>query len=202
MGRELTCKATFEGRSSQGKLKLETDHILFRGDFRLKIDFKEARSVSVRGEQLVIRTKDGTGSFEIGALEAGRWAQAIKHPKSRADKLGVTPGMRASLLGVSDDDFARDLSKHGVDASRRKRKDSDMLFVAIDSPRDLAKLEGLEDQLTRDGAIWTISPKGCKDFNENDIYAAARALDLTDVKVVRFSDTHTANKFVIPKKRR
>lgn len=202
MGRELTCHAKLEGRRSQGKLKLESDFILFRGDFRLKIAFKDARSVSVRGEQLVLKTKQGVASFEIGSMEAGRWVEAIKNPKSRVDKLGLKPGMRASLLGLSDDNFEQDLIERNVDVSHRKRKNSDVLLVAIEEVVDLRKLDGLEDHLTRDGAIWTISPKGRKDFNENDVYAAARALDLTDVKVVRFSDTHTANKFVIPKKRR
>ena len=202
MGRELTCSGRFEGQRSQGKLRLETDHILFRGDFRLKIELKDVRSVSVREDDLVVETKRGTASFEIGPIEAGRWEEAVKHPKSLVDKLGAKPGLRASVLGLSNDGFEQQLIESGVDVSRRKRKGSDMIFVSVEKPRDLARLEGLEDHLARDGSIWTISPKGRKDFNENDIYAAARALDLTDVKVVRFSSSHTANKFVIPKKRR
>lgn len=202
MGRELACSGTFGGRSSPGKLLLESDHILFRGDFRLKIELKDARTVSVRDGELVVTTKQGAASFAIGATEARRWAEAIKHPKPLVDKLGIKPGLRVSLLGIGEDGFERQLVERGADVSRRKRRDSDMIFVSIESPRDLAKLEGLEDHLARDGAVWTISPKGRKDFNENDVYGAARALDLTDVKVVRFSETHTANKFVIPKKRR
>jgi hypothetical protein len=47
-----------------------------------------------------------------------------------------------------------------------------------------------------------VSPKGNKDFNENHVYAHMRSLGLKDAKTARFSATHTANKFVIPKDRR
>jgi hypothetical protein len=60
----------------------------------------------------------------------------------------------------------------------------------------------LESYIKRDGMIWVVSPKGNKDFNENHIYAHMRSLGLKDVKTARFSATHTANKFVIPKDRR
>jgi hypothetical protein len=50
--------------------------------------------------------------------------------------------------------------------------------------------------------VWVIRPKGSDRISENDVMAAGRAAGLYDVKVVRFSDTHTAQKFVIPKKDR
>ena len=44
--------------------------------------------------------------------------------------------------------------------------------------------------------------KGRKDFNENDVLRLGLETGLVDVKVVRFSDTHTATKFVIRKAER
>ena len=38
--------------------------------------------------------------------------------------------------------------------------------------------------------------------SESEVRTAGRAAGLIDVKVVRFSDTHTADKFVIPKEER
>jgi hypothetical protein len=53
-----------------------------------------------------------------------------------------------------------------------------------------------------DGAVWVSRPMGSDRISENDVMAAGREAGLYDVKVVRFSDTHTAEKFVIPKKDR
>src|SRR6266699_2791176 len=47
-----------------------------------------------------------------------------------------------------------------------------------------------------------LHPKGQKQINENDVLAAGRQTGLKDVKVVRFSPTHTALKFVVPLKLR
>ena len=47
-------------------------------------------------------------------------------------------------------------------------------------------------------ALWIVYPKGQKAITENDVIAAGRKAGLKDVKVVAFSPTHTALKFVIP----
>jgi hypothetical protein len=47
-------------------------------------------------------------------------------------------------------------------------------------------------------SLWIVYPKGQKHITENDVLAAGRKTGLKDVKVVGFSPTHTALKFVIP----
>jgi len=47
-----------------------------------------------------------------------------------------------------------------------------------------------------------IYPKGMKQITEVDVISAGRATGLKDVKVVGFSATHTALKFVIPVEKR
>ena len=56
--------------------------------------------------------------------------------------------------------------------------------------------------LKSDGALWIVYPKGKQEIKEVDVLAAGRAAGLVDVKVVKFSDTHTALKFVRPKAER
>jgi hypothetical protein len=51
-------------------------------------------------------------------------------------------------------------------------------------------------------AMWVVYPKGRQQITEGDVLAAGRAAGLKDVKVVGFSATHTALKFVIPLTRR
>ena len=40
MGQDVHCIATWNGRRSIGTASLETDDLLFRGEFRLRIPFK------------------------------------------------------------------------------------------------------------------------------------------------------------------
>jgi hypothetical protein len=47
-----------------------------------------------------------------------------------------------------------------------------------------------------------IRPKGVTQITEADVLTAGKAAGLVDTKVARFSDTHTAEKLVIPKERR
>ena len=66
----------------------------------------------------------------------------------------------------------------------------------------LARLEKLKASLKPNGALWIIRPKGRPEISERATMAAGRAAGLVDVKVVAFSETHTAEKFVIPIVRR
>ena len=62
--------------------------------------------------------------------------------------------------------------------------------------------EELKRSLKPNGALWVIRPKGRADISEAAVMAAGSAAGLVDVKVVRFSPTHTAEKFVIPLSKR
>jgi hypothetical protein len=52
--------------------------------------------------------------------------------------------------------------------------------------------------MKQNGALWVIRPKGRKEISERAVMDAGKAAGLVDVKVVSFSETHTAEKFVIP----
>ena len=52
------------------------------------------------------------------------------------------------------------------------------------------------------GAVWAVWRKGRKELNENHIRAGAIAAGLVDVKVARFSATHSALKLVVPRGKR
>ena len=67
---------------------------------------------------------------------------------------------------------------------------------------DLARLTPLQTSLKRNGGIWIVYPKGQSDITESDVLKAGRQAGLVDTKIARFSDTHTAHKFVIPLARR
>lgn len=120
--------------------------------------------------------------------------------KSRIEKLGVKPGHSVLLIGVTDAHFVAELQERGARITRTGAPD--VIFCAIESRPALHKLPELARRMKRDGALWTIRPKGSPHVSESDVMKAGQAAGLVDVKVVRFSDTHTAEKFVIPKKLR
>ena len=213
MGREVVCSGIFNGWASEGKALLEIDHVLWRGagsarpqgkraSERVRFDFQKLGSVDVEDGSLVLEGAEGSLLLRLGSPEAERWAQAILNPKTIVDKMGLVDGLRVSVLGVTDSDFLALLGKVECDVSSRTRKNSDVIVVQVNGAPDLSKLDRLEPFITRSGMIWVVSPKGQRTFNENHVYDHMRALGLKDVKTARFSDSHTANKFVIPKERR
>lgn len=195
MGQEIACTGSSAGRRAAGRALLETDELLFRGEgLRLQIPYASVTAARAVDGVLEVDHEGGTSAFEIGD-KAARWAHQILNPKSVIEKLGVKPGQRVILRGMEADGFAADLEARGAELVEA---DADHLFVLVDNHEDLAGIRGLVPLIARDGAVWTLRPKGRKDLTEGDVRAAGKAAGLVDVKVVRFSDTHTAEKFVIP----
>ena len=123
--------------------------------------------------------------------------------RSLLDKLGIKPGMRVAILGVEDDGFLADLRERTSDISVAEASpDSDAIFLAANGPDDMGRLSELRTRIKPNGAVWAVFRKGQKQFNENDVLRLGLESGLVDVKVVRFSDTHTALKFVIRKAER
>ena len=202
MGNELACVATLDGRQSEGKALLETSELIFRGGFRVVIPFADIRSLSASDGVLTIAFGGGTAAFQLGA-RAAEWERKIRNPRSRLEKLGVKEGMIVSALGRHDEDFLRELADRVGDvATARPRRNSDLIFLRVDAPATLARLEPLRDSLARDGALWVIRPKGKTAVTERAVMDAGKRAGLVDTKVVAFSATHTAEKYVIPVSRR
>ena len=71
-----------------------------------------------------------------------------------------------------------------------------------DAAADLARLPSLITWIEPAGALWAVWTKGRQELNENHVREAALDAGLVDVKVARFSATHSALKLVIPKAKR
>jgi hypothetical protein len=202
MGNELKCNVRSGTQQSEGKALLETNEVIFRGDFRLKIPFSTIKSAKAVDGELRLQTAEGLAVFQLGSA-AEKWCEKILHPKSRIEKLGVTLGAKVSLLGDFDADFFREIA--GLTKSVNTGKaaaDSDFIFFAAKSLKDLSGLPRLVKSMQGAVALWIVYPKGQKHITEGDVLSAGRKAGLKDVKVVGFSPTHTALKFVIPVSRR
>ena len=202
MGNEATCKVRFGKQESKGKALLETNEILFRGDFRLKIPFSTVKSAKAVDGELRLQTAEGLAAFQLGAT-AAKWCEKILHLKSRIEKLGVKPGAKVSLLGQFDAEFLNEV--HALTKSVSKGKaasDSEHILFAAESKDEFSALSKITKSMRGAVTLWIVYPKGQKHITENDVLAAGRMSGLKDVKVVGFSATHTALKFVIPLDRR
>ncbi len=202
MGQEAKCSAKFGRQVSKGKALLEADELIFRGDFRLSIPFKGMKSVVAKKGQLKVAFPQGVAVFNLGP-KAEKWAAKIRRPKSLLDKLGVKQGSRVVVFGIKDKSFWKQLKERASDIAKGKpRRDSDLIFVAAMRKEDLKKLRSLQGFIKREGAIWVIARKDQQEIRKADVIAGGRQAGLVDVKVVAFSETHSAHKFVIPVTRR
>jgi hypothetical protein len=199
MGAEAACTVRINGRSSKGKARLETDVLQFRGaDLRLDIPFKSMKKVSAREGTLSVTFPDGVAVFALGD-SAATWADKIQHPPSRLDKIGVKPGWRACAIAIDDETFLDELKSRVAElVVGRTVAACDAVFYGATREADLNRLEKLKAALKPAGALWIVRPKGRPEISEMAVMRAGKSVGLVDVKVVSFSPTHTAEKFVIP----
>lgn len=179
-----------------GHAQLETSELIFRGDFRLVVPFERMTEVNASEGKLLLVYPGGRLTLELGA-QAEKWANKIRTPKSLSDKLGVKPGARVAMLGLNDEGLLRDLRARQCALSTRMDPNAALIFLAAESRRDLDRLGAIRRAMKRDASVWVVRPKGVAAITERDVMQAGKDAGLVDVKVVRFSVTHTAEKFVI-----
>lgn len=203
MGAEATCVLRENGARHAGRALLETDELIFRGadGYRVKLPLQSLRNPRAAGGDLLIDAPSGVLAIELGlGRKAELWAQRIRSPKGLLDKLDLKPSHAVALIGGSDATFARQLAGrvHSVTV-RKAAKGTNVVFLWADAPVALKKLASMVKSIARDGAIWVIHPKGAASkVKDTDVFAQAKKVGLTATKVARFSETHTAEKLVIP----
>lgn len=188
MGLELECRMSSGGKTLEGKAYLETDFLLFRGDERFKLFFRDLTLVTATDGILRVEFKGGAAEFELGKA-AAKWADKILNPPSRAAKLGINPGVKVKLVGEFDPSFLNEVAGAGAEVVNRA---AEITFYAASVKVDLARVA----ELVSKGVLWIVYPKGVSVIREIDVLTAGRAAGLKDIKVASFSPTHTALKFV------
>lgn len=197
MGKEAQVSAVLADGADQGRLTYEAPRLIFRGAVRRVFEGEALKDLRAEGPDLVL--EDGS-RFNLGEKPAASWAHAIANPRSRLDKIGVKPGMRVAVLDVADTALVDELMAAGANAVSTLSA-LDILFYAADSADDLNRVESLVPALAERGALWIVSRKGkAATIRDVEVMAAARAAGLVDNKVVGFSDTLTALRFVRPKR--
>ena len=116
---------------------------------------------------------------------------------TRLKKLGVKAGMRLLLVDLDDPTFAAELDDEGVEVVTGAAAKPDMVILGVHSMADLRKIGRYKKRIPKNGTLWLVRPKGRDTpVSERDAMAAGLDSGLVDVKVVSFSDTHSALKYV------
>jgi hypothetical protein len=205
MGLESNCTVRIGKKSAAGHARLEEKELYFRaaaGGLRLKIPFAEMKSAEAKRGVLTVKWPGGVAVFALGA-QAEKWALKIRYPRGRMEKLGIKPESVVSVLGIDDKSFWKELEGRAANVSDGKPAgNSDLILLGVAEQPELKALRALQKSIQPAGAIWVVWPKGQPHLKEDHIRAAALAVGLVDVKVMSFSETHSALKLMIPRKNR
>ena len=198
MGYEAPCTLRCGDGTCRGTAILEQHDLMFRGAERLAIPLKSIESAVARDGALTVRFGRKTAVFEIGSA-AARWADRITNPPSRLDKLGVKPGMTVVMAGEKHGDLIDEVKSRGARVPKSAPVGgADLIVYGASSRAMLDRIRELKNGLKPNGALWVIRPKGSSAITESEVMAAGKRAGLVDVKVASFSETHTAEKFVVP----
>src|SRR5258707_5800352 len=198
MGNEIVCRASLGAQISEDKTLLESDHVMFRGEFRCKVFLRDLAKVSVDRGTLSLFGPEGEIRLELGK-KVTVWSEKILHPKSRAEKLGLKAGTQVLVINLADTEFQAELAKSAVEITAvRSKSQSYLVFFGVEDAPGLTKIPDLVPRFKERGALWIVYPKGQSRISESAVIQAGRAAGLKDVKVVSFSSTQTALKFVRP----
>jgi hypothetical protein len=200
MGYDAECDVRLDGQTASAKAVLEQKDLVLRGPLRLSIPLARISEATASDGWLRVRFDGRLAEISLGPA-AQKWAQRITNPPSRLAKLGVKEGVRILLVGAVEEAFVEELRAAGATALRRMGRGTpafDVIFLAVERRESLEQLEALASKIVPSGAIWTLRAKGQRAVTEADTMSAGKRAGLVDVKVVSFSDTLTAEKFVIP----
>ena len=190
MGREAEAWVVLGGVAAQVKLLLESDVLILRKPFGLRIPRGDLTGALVQGEALLLQTPQGPLRADLGAAQAAAWAKALaKPPPTLAQKLGVsqqtparamTPLTDAALLAACADATVPDAA------------------MGIAELPDLAALQALLAQMNTPGlsAVWCVTRKGkAAPFPESTLREALRGAGWIDTKTAAVSAELTATRF-------
>jgi hypothetical protein len=90
--------------------------------------------------------------------------------RTLAQKLGLKPGCRVGLVGVTDAAALEAVRLAGVErAEAAPGAGLDFVLVQIEALDGLAGVAAARDAIATDGAVWAMWPKGGHELRQNEV---------------------------------
>ena len=205
MGYETKCRVRVDDRSgdvreAMSTVLLETDELIVRGEARVRVPRSSIERVTERAGVVTITAPVAVVALSLGAEAAAKWRKKLEEPpKKLIDKLDVKPDAKVWIFDIEDTPLIDQLTERTTNLARGKTASAcDVVFVGVDSAKQLDRIDRALGALNDDGAIWVVHPKGPTGIADTTIFERAKQLGLAYTKVARVSDTHTAEKLVRP----
>lgn len=192
MGREAVTTATYDGRTDEAKVLLESQGVLLRAPFSLTIPREGITGLAVAGEALTGQGPRGPFELMLGAVEAGKWKAALEKPlPTLKDKLGLKPGVTVWTAGdVGGPELAAALT--GVARTEVGTASLLVVHAADEEALNVA----LAASVGSVAPIWIIHGKGkAASFGEAPVRALMRERGFIDTKVSAVSDSLSATRY-------
>lgn len=196
MGLELTTNVRIDGREATSRVHLEGSELVLRGAWKRKFRLVALEQLTAKAGRLEFLSGGEHVVIELGD-DAEKWCERIRHPRSRAEKLGVVRGASVCVLGRAESGVIAELeSVVGGNISRRLGASVDLVLCFLAKPAELERLAVIADKLAPRGAVWVLWPKGRRDFAHEDVVAAGRRAGLSITKSIGFSTHATGLRLV------
>lgn len=197
MGTECEGTVTVGGQKMPVQADFASDHVTFHGGRRGQVKYAAIEVVSTGKGWLRMRVDGHLMEFRLGD-KTERIAAKIRKPPTRLEKLGVKAGSTVALAGLEDKRFRAELEAACDVVEGLPSEPVDVVFAGMREATDLESLGALAGHIHPEGAVWVVYPKGKRELSERMVLEAGREAGFKDVKVVRFSESQTALKFVLP----
>lgn len=179
------------GAHAEVKALLETHELILRGDLKKKVPIAELTNVRAAGDELTFKVGREAVRLNLGEKDAASWATKIKAPpRSLKDKLGLTEGAKAFVVGAVKDAALKEALKGAATKTAAKAA---MAVAVVENAEDLAQAIRL---CPKDMPIWIVHRKGkTARFGETPVRAAMRAKGFTDTKLSAVSEAFSAARY-------
>ncbi|MHB2016882.1 MAG: hypothetical protein ACYCW6_08070 [Candidatus Xenobia bacterium] len=188
MGFSVDCDQIDGTRREAGRASLEGDLLEFRSvrNVRIRVRLETVGEVTAQAGILTIRYGRNVLHLDLGE-RAERWAEHLRHPPTRLDKLGVKPRDTVHVAGDFAEDFLAELEARGVGVVT---EGATWLLYRAAAPALLNRLPSLGSAR----GMWIVYPR--REVKEQHVLQAARSAGLAELKAMRFSRTESAVLFV------
>ena len=118
--------------------------------------------MAVRAGALTVTAPQAVVTLSLGADAAAKWKKKLEEPPKRLiDKLDVKPSAKVWLFDIDDTTLIAQVEERTDAVARGKSATAcDVVFVDVDSEKELARIARAIEATKDDGAVWVIHRKG------------------------------------------